>query len=105
MTEGTILAASNPAGSIELWDVSAPKLLRSMHGHSDRIAVLDWQDFLLASGSRDGDLHLHDVRVAQHVVAEIGAHSQVKEACCNSLSMIQTNVEVMKGKSLSPMTR
>ena len=77
VTVGTILAASNPQGTVELWDAGSCKRQRSMAGHSDRVATLDWQDFLLASGCRDGSVHLHDVRVAQHMVASLEGHTQV----------------------------
>ena len=33
-------------------DVTSTKLMRSMRGHTDRIATLDWNEHILASGSR-----------------------------------------------------
>ena len=39
-----------------------------MGGHSDRVGCLDWNQHILASGGREGDILLHDVRVAEHQV-------------------------------------
>ncbi len=69
--------ASAASGTVELWDVGAGKNLRSMAGHTDRVACLDWREHLLASGCKDGQVHLHDVRVAEHHAATFGGHSQV----------------------------
>ena len=40
-----------------------------MGGHSDRVSTLDWNQHMLASGGREGAIHLHDVRVANHQVS------------------------------------
>ena len=53
--------------------------MRSMRGHTERISSLKWNDHILASGSRQGDLFLHDVRIAQHLIAKLEGHSQ--EVC------------------------
>ena len=39
-----------------------------MGGHTDRVGCLDWNQHILASGGREGDILLHDVRVAEHQV-------------------------------------
>jgi WD40 repeat protein len=63
--EGNILAVGNGTGSVELWDVTRTKQLRVMRGHTDRVPVLGWNAHVLASGCRNGQVWLHDVRVAQ----------------------------------------
>ncbi len=79
VTEGSVLAASNAAGVVELWDAAEAKILRTMSGHTDRVSCLDWSEHLLATGCRDGRVHLHDVRVADHHVDTFAGHSQ--EVC------------------------
>jgi len=81
VNQGNILAASNSTGHVELWDAAAAggKLLRVMSGHSDRVPCLDWAEHVLASGCKDGRVHLHDVRVANHHVCSFTSHSQ--EVC------------------------
>jgi len=77
--EGNIIAVGDSTGTVELWDVKNTKLMRKMRGHSNRIATLDWNSHILASGCRDGAVHLHDVRVAKHHVATLSGHTQ--EVC------------------------
>jgi cell division cycle protein 20 (cofactor of APC complex) len=79
VSEGNYLAVGDSTGSVDLWDVQSSKLMRSMRGHADRISTLGWNAHVLASGSRRGDLFLHDVRIADHHVATLEGHSQ--EVC------------------------
>lgn len=74
--EGNYLAVGDSCASIDLWDVSSAKLMRSMRGHTDRISSLKWNNHILASGSRLGHLYLHDVRIAEHKIATLEGHSQ-----------------------------
>jgi cell division cycle protein 20 (cofactor of APC complex) len=75
----TILGVGDSEGSVQLWDVANTKLVRTMTGHTDRITSLDWNAHILVSGGRTGAIHMHDVRVAQHLVATLSAHTQ--EVC------------------------
>jgi len=77
--QGNVLAVGDSEGVVQLWDVGQTKLIRSMSGHRDRVATLDWNQHMLASGGREGAIHLHDVRVAQHQVGELVGHNQ--EVC------------------------
>jgi len=77
--QGNVLGIGDSEGVVQLWDVGQTKLVRSMSGHSDRVATLDWNQHILASGARDGAVHLHDVRVAQHQVGVMEGHQQ--EVC------------------------
>jgi len=43
------------------------------------VGCLDWNQHILASGGREGDILLHDVRVAEHTVARLVGHTQ--EVC------------------------
>jgi len=77
--EGNIVAVGDNNGVVELWDVTTSKLMRKMRGHNSRVATLDWNAHILASGNRNGTIHLHDVRVASHHVGTLNGHSQ--EVC------------------------
>lgn len=78
--EGNVLAVGDSEGVVELWDVANTKKIRTMHGHTGgRTATLDWNLHMLASGGREGSIHLHDVRIADHHVATLRGHSQ--EVC------------------------
>lgn len=79
ISQGNVLAVGDSLGRVQLWDVASSKLIRSMTGHTDRVGCLDWNQHLLASGGRGGEVHIHDVRVASHQVASLLGHSQ--EVC------------------------
>lgn len=64
---------------VQLWDVRQRKLLRTLSSHSSRVGSLSWNGHVLSSGSRSGQLHHSDVRVAEHHVGSIAAHQQ--EVC------------------------
>ena len=83
-----MLGVGDSEGSVQLWDVAQTKLVRTMHGHTDRITSLDWNQHILVSGGREGAIHMHDVRVAQHLVRTLNGHTQVK----NFLSLEVTTV-------------
>ena len=65
---------------MQIWDVEAKKRIRVMRGHSARISCLDWNSHILASGCRSGEIHYHDVRVAEYYFCSLKAHAQVKQA-------------------------
>ncbi|GFO48897.1 cell division cycle protein 20 homolog [Plakobranchus ocellatus] len=77
--ESTALAVGLSNGNVQLWDTEQQKLLRTMSGHPARVGSLSWNTHILSSGSRTGAIHHHDVRVAQHQVAELIHHNQ--EVC------------------------
>ena len=77
--EGNVLDVGDSIGNVQLWDVANTKIIRTMRGHTGRIATLDWNQHTLASGGREGDIHLHDVRIGDHHVATLSGHSQ--EVC------------------------
>ena len=79
VTEGNFLAVGDANGTVDLWDVQSAKLMRTMTGHADRISTMKWNNHVLATGSRRGDLYLHDVRVAEHHISTLEGHSQ--EVC------------------------
>ena len=50
--EGNIVAVGDNNGVVELWDVTRSKLMRKMRGHTSRVATLDWNAHILASGKQ-----------------------------------------------------
>ena len=76
VSDGNYLAVGDSTCGIDLWDVTSSKLMRTMKSHTDRISTLKWNEHILASGSRTGDLFLHDVRIAEHLVAKLEGHTQ-----------------------------
>ncbi|KAJ3146359.1 ubiquitin-protein transferase activating protein [Irineochytrium annulatum] len=74
--DGHHLAVGLGSGDCQVWDVESQTLLRTMRGHVSRVGVLSWdQRHLVSSGSRSGRIFHHDVRVRDHKVGEIAAHT------------------------------
>ena len=76
---GGVLAVGTASADVQLWDAEKCKQVRSMKGHAARVGALDWNSHLLTSGSRDTSIVHHDVRVREHAVATLQAHTQ--EVC------------------------
>eukprot|EP01052_Picozoa_sp_SAG31_P033484 SAG31_NODE_3792_length_3877_cov_1.489412_2_plen_349_part_00 len=77
--DGNYLAVGTASSTVQIWDVERQKQLRAMHGHSGRVSSLAWNNHMLASGGKDGNIFNHDVRVQDHNVATMANHSQ--EVC------------------------
>ncbi|KAF2720508.1 WD40 repeat-like protein [Polychaeton citri CBS 116435] len=80
--DGAYVAAGLGSGETQIWDVEDGTKLRSMHsngGADGRVGVMGWNKHLLTTGSRSGMVVNHDVRIAQHKVAELNTHTS--EVC------------------------
>ena len=77
--QGTYLALGTSTGTIQLWDVEESRMLRQLTGLDSRVASLSWNQCLVAGGSRSGHIQQSDTRVADHVLANVQAHTQ--EVC------------------------
>lgn len=77
--DGAYVAAGLGTGEVQIWDVEDGTKLRSMHGHDTRVSVMGWNKHLLSTGARSGLVYNHDVRIAQHKVAELVSHTS--EVC------------------------
>ena len=73
--DGSYLAVGLNSGDAQVWDIDSGSKIRSMKGHAARVGVLSWDKHIVSSGSRDGSIWHHDVRIAKHKVAELLGHS------------------------------
>lgn len=73
--DGSFLSIGTAEGDTQIWDVETQTKLRSMTGHQARVGVLSWEKNVLSSGCRDGSIWHHDVRIAEHKVAELLGHT------------------------------
>jgi cell division cycle 20, cofactor of APC complex len=76
---GTHIAVGTASNVVQLWDVQAGKLVRSMDGHSSRVNALAWNNHILTSASKDSTIVNHDVRIQNHQVGSFHQHTQ--EVC------------------------
>ncbi|KAL9081186.1 MAG: hypothetical protein Q9159_007396 [Coniocarpon cinnabarinum] len=77
--DGAYVGVGLGTGEVQIWDVEEGAKLRSMYGHDARVGVMGWSKHLLSTGARSGLVYNHDVRVADHKVAELVSH--VGEVC------------------------
>ncbi|RMZ88620.1 hypothetical protein DV736_g4154, partial [Chaetothyriales sp. CBS 134916] len=77
--DGAYVGVGLGSGEVQIWDVEEGTKLRSMYGHETRVGVMGWNKHILSTGARSGLVFNHDVRVAQHKVAELVSHTS--EVC------------------------
>jgi len=80
MEKGTHLAVGTNNGFVQVWDVTQGKRVRNIAGHGNRVGSLSWNRAMLASGSRDREIHIHDVRTSKGVETRIHGHHR-QEVC------------------------
>jgi len=77
--DGNILAVGCDDHTVQLWDCSKQKKIRTLRGHSARVGALAWNNHVLSTGSRDTMIFSHDVRMREHTIATLASHTQ--EVC------------------------
>ncbi|KAI0380206.1 WD40 repeat-like protein [Hypomontagnella monticulosa] len=77
--DGAYVGVGLGTGEVQIWDVAEGMKIRSMFGHDTRVGVMGWNKHLLSTGARSGLVYNHDVRIAEHKVAELVSHTS--EVC------------------------
>ncbi|KAL9648907.1 hypothetical protein ABK040_008287, partial [Willaertia magna] len=81
--EGRTLAIGTNDHMIEIWNVEKKMCIKRLRGHAARVGSLSWNtrhNYLLTSGSRDGKVLNHDLRLNNNQIVSIwSAHTQ--EVC------------------------
>lgn len=77
--DGAYVGVGLGSGEVQIWDVAEGQKVRSMFGHDTRVGVMGWDKHVLSSGARSGLVFNHDVRIAQHKIAELVSHTS--EVC------------------------
>lgn len=72
---GNILGVGNSYGEIHLYDAMKSKKIREITGHTGRVGSLAWNGNLIASGSRDRSILVHDLR-SPSLVQKFQGHKQ-----------------------------
>ena len=78
---GVIGLGTSNNGLVKLWDATRGKRLRQMTGHTDRVCTMEWNQHIITTGSRDGTILHHDVRVKKQVVGRIAPGFHKSEIC------------------------
>ncbi|RCK57601.1 APC/C activator protein CDC20 [Candida viswanathii] len=71
--DGSYISIGKEDGMIEIWDIESNTKLRTLNcnNHLTRIALQDWNQHILTSGSRLGHIYHSDVRIANHLVSQL----------------------------------
>ena len=77
--DGAYVGVGLGTGEVQIWDVEEGSKLRSMYGHDSRVGVMGWNKHTLSTGARSGLVFNHDVRIADHKIAELVSHTS--EVC------------------------
>ncbi|KEZ46015.1 WD-repeat containing protein slp1 [Scedosporium apiospermum] len=77
--DGAYVGVGLGTGEVQIWDVAEGIKVRSMFGHDTRVGVMGWNKHILSTGARSGLVFNHDVRIAEHKVAELVSHTS--EVC------------------------
>lgn len=62
-TSGNHISVGMHSGKIEIWDSTTCTLVRRLQGHDSRVGTMAWNSNVLASGSKDRQIYLQDIRV------------------------------------------
>ena len=61
---GHYLSVGVDNGDVQIWDAVKCRKLRTMQGHRQRVGCINWSHHVLATGSRDRNILMRDVRDA-----------------------------------------
>lgn len=73
---GAHLGVGVSDGDVQIWDVNRCRKVRSMPGHDKRVSAMSWSQHLLATGGRDTNILLRDVRSASPWTHRLRGHKQ-----------------------------
>lgn len=68
---GSQIAIGNNQGVTEIWDLERNAKVTDMLSHNARVSSLSWSNNLLASGSRDRTIKVHDARMSSRDIVSI----------------------------------
>lgn len=79
--------------SLQIWDASRCKRVRTMEGHRLRVGALAWSSSLLSSGSRDKSILQRDIRSQEDFVSKLTGHKSEVRLGYSSVSLVQLFIE------------
>jgi cell division cycle protein 20 (cofactor of APC complex) len=77
--DGKHIAVGTNSAEVQIWDASRLKQVRTLRGHQARVGAISWNGTQLATGSRDNNIMVHDVRIREHCTSVLSVHQQ--EVC------------------------
>lgn len=71
---GTYLSVGTDKGDVQVWDASKCRRIRTMSGHKQRVGCMSWSRHTMATGSRDRNILLRDIRAQDNFSAKLMGH-------------------------------
>lgn len=72
-----VLAVGTHSGEVQLWDCQKMMKILTCRGHSGRIGAITWNsNNVLASGSRDKNILIRDIRTSHEYISKMSGHKQ-----------------------------
>lgn len=81
---GNHIAIGSNTGKIQIWDATTCKMTRELSGHDSRVGTLAWNTTLLASGSRDRNIMLQDIRIRNYCPSSSSSSSSSASSTGNT---------------------
>ena len=81
---GNHIAIGSNTGKIQIWDATTCKMTRELSGHDSRVGTLAWSTTLLASGSRDRNIMLQDIRIRNYCPTSSSSNSSSSSSSSTS---------------------
>eukprot|EP00452_MALV-II_sp_L67-6_P000021 gene21-222_t len=79
--DGAHLAVGVSDNTVQLWDLGRQKQVRTFRTHAARVGALAWNGPVLSTGSKDFEIHNHDVRVREHLLCKLSEGFHQQEVC------------------------
>lgn len=77
---GGFLAVGTNRGSVVMFDAATGTAVRRMEGHNSRVSALSFAAYVLATGGRDGNILLRDLRAPEPYVGKV-KKAHTAQAC------------------------
>lgn len=65
---GTQVSVGNSKGEVDIWDLAKSTKIQTLKGHGSRVSSIAWTSNLIATGSRDRTILLHDQRQGSEII-------------------------------------
>jgi len=76
---GSALAVGLADSTVQVWDVTRQKRVRTLRGHDSRVGAMCWNGAVLTTGCKTGAIFNNDVRIADSHISTLLGHTQ--EVC------------------------
>ena len=73
---GSLMAVATTQGKLDIFDFEKYTNIRSIAGHTSRIGAIAWKDNIIASGSRDCQIMISDIRSRKQFERKLDGHKQ-----------------------------